>query len=162
MSHPEKQLKDHWEHQSIKITLGVKEEQIKNFESKYGMFLPTDVRNYFLCMNGMGTYWPNDRDREGFSFWPLERVKAVGDELENLQTELLAPQEARTCFLFADYLDWSWAYAMRLSESYRDPSPVILVGMETLIQVADSFTEFVGLYVMDSPKLYGDLTAYGC
>jgi hypothetical protein len=53
-------------------------------------------------------------------------------------------------FVFADYLQWSWAYAIRLGTS---GNPVIFVGAEGGV-VANSFTEFVALYVQDAEALY--------
>ena len=53
-------------------------------------------------------------------------------------------------FVFADYLQWSWAYAVRLRS---EDSSVILVGAEGDV-VAASFSEFVRLYIEDAEALY--------
>ncbi len=58
-------------------------------------------------------------------------------------------------FVFADYLHWSWAYAIRLSKRPAEECSVVLIGKQFPITVASSFEEFVNLYIADSPKLYG-------
>jgi len=57
--------------------------------------------------------------------------------------------------VFADYMAWSWAYAIRLDEVVRGEQPVVMVGVEDRVQVARSFTEFAERYLTDDPALYG-------
>jgi len=59
-------------------------------------------------------------------------------------------------FVFADYLDWSWAYAIRLLATPSESGHIFMIGkQETPIQIAESFSDFVELYLVDSPILYG-------
>jgi hypothetical protein len=94
-----------------------------------------------------------DPDKEGFSFWPLERVRWVPEELSEEAPSSSSSPDAEHFYAFADYLGWSWACAIRLS-SMGGSSPVILIGKETLELVAGSFSEFIDLYLVDSPALY--------
>jgi hypothetical protein len=58
-------------------------------------------------------------------------------------------------YVFADYLDWCWAYAILPSKMPADESPVFVLGKAELpIKVANSFLEFVELYLADSPTIY--------
>ncbi len=59
-------------------------------------------------------------------------------------------QSPEEYFVFADYFQWSWAYAIRLGS---EDSSVILVGAEGDV-VAASFSEFVRLYIEDAEALY--------
>jgi hypothetical protein len=55
-------------------------------------------------------------------------------------------------FLFADYLQWSWAYAIRLGSNATHD--VILVGTRKPQKAAATFSEFLELYFRDSQDLY--------
>ena len=61
-------------------------------------------------------------------------------------------------FVFADYLQWSWAYAIRLVNQPLESNEIIHVGTNIPTVVATSFTEFLTLYLRDDKKLYPDTT----
>ena len=119
-----------------------------------GVLLPADMRDYFAIVNGMVPVWPGDQDDKGFSFWPLERVRWVPEELANLSPQGVAFPNCEDFYAFADYLGWSWAYAIRLAPS-SGGNQVILIGKDEPDLVADSFSEFVDVYLIDAPALYG-------
>jgi hypothetical protein len=52
-------------------------------------------------------------------------------------------------------MQWSWAYAIRLTNEAAGENPVIIVGKDPVQTVARSFSEFVDLYLAGSPQLYG-------
>jgi hypothetical protein len=55
---------------------------------------------------------------------------------------------------FADYLQWSWAYAIRLGNGPSEPNPVIHVCTIRPKTVAGSFSDFVDLYLRDARELH--------
>lgn len=151
-------LRTHWLSLGLSLPRGSTEVEIRNFESRYSVRLPPDFMDYFLHVNGMASHWPNAQDPEGYSFWPLERIKTVPEEATNHQygNEWSSFPDAEWLFLFADYLDWSWAYAIQLSADSLNGNPLFIIAKQaTPIEVAGSFTEFVELYLADSPALYG-------
>jgi hypothetical protein len=149
-------IKRYWLSMGLSVPSGATERKLKAFEYQYRVLLPPDLRNYFSTVNGMSLYWPDSQDKEGFSFWPLEKVKNVQEEAENHSVkEVFEFPDAISYFIFADYLDWSWSYAIRLSNSVSESTPVFLIGKEIVpIQVANSYSEFVELYFADSAILY--------
>jgi hypothetical protein len=64
--------------------------------------------------------------------------------------------EKDSYFVFADYLQWCWAYAIRLSSNPSEPNPVIHVGTIRPKIVAPSFGGFVNSYIHDAKSLYPD------
>ena len=158
MSHVGERIRVHWQSTGLALPTGNTEAGIRDFESRYAVSLPRDVRDYFLGVNGMDTHWPNSQDKEGYSFWPLERVKTVPEEAANHlhSDEWSRFSGAESLFVFADYLDWSWAYAIMLSRNTLSGNSVFIIGKnEDPIEVSDSFCGFVDLYLIDSPILYG-------
>ena len=80
-------------------------EAIQAFESKYNVVLPTDMREYYLTVDGMedeldpgmNRFWPYLRD------WFTNRYR--GKELSERHKDRLAYPG---CFLFVDHCIWSW------------------------------------------------------
>jgi len=149
-------LRAYWLSKGLVLPSGTTEQEIRDFEGRYRVNLAGDFRDYFLQVDGMSTYWPNAQDKEGYSFWPLRKVKSVSDEATISGNSWRTFPEAGSLFLFADYLDWSWAYAIRLLSDPLEGGRIFIIGkQETPIEVADSFSRFVELYLVDSPVLYG-------
>ena len=89
-------------------------------------------------------------DSNLFAFWSLERIKPVADECPELE----GAKGHESYFVFADYMIWSWGYAINLDANSSDAGEVILIGGRRPQQVARSFFDFIGLYVQDSKDLY--------
>jgi hypothetical protein len=136
-------LAQHWRESHNSARVGVTASAIAEFEQRYRVVLPKDVRAYFEAMDGqcekMGTDW--------FGFWPLSKVKLVSEELSDIHLDRL---DFPNCFLFADYLCWSWAYAVEMGESSDVGGTVYCIaGVGHNRQMAPSFVEFIRAYVTD-------------
>jgi len=121
------------------------EAELNSFERKYSVQLPLVMRAYLEQVNGFMP--PDNQDREGFSFWPLRQITRVSDFRNcryGARSEL---------YLFADYLDWSWAYAVTL---VGPMSSVFIVGTADgePQMVSTSIDEFIELYLVDDPRIY--------
>ena len=113
------------------------------FEARYGVRLTADVRAFFGALNGTGELI----DEEFVSWWPLERVRPIAEELA---TQAAPTPIAREYFCFADYGVWCNAYAFRLTGDPDQPAPVVSVsGMDHLIPAAPSFRDFLATYLVD-------------
>lgn len=144
------QLVAHWTAQGLPLASGASETEIRSFESRCGFELPGDLWIYFRRVNGLVQRGGFDVDEDGFAFWPLEDVQPLLTVCTKYQQPVPPVPDPQAYFVFADYLQWSWAYAIRLGTS---GNPVIFVGAEGPV-VANSFTEFVALYVQDADPLY--------
>src|SRR6266581_8352384 len=149
-------LISHWRSQNLRIALGNPEGKVREFESRNGVILPPDFREYFLSVDGMAQVGGHDCDPTGFAFWPLARVISVVRECAEHSLPLREFPDPDKHFVFADYLQWSWAYAIRLSEHVSDANQGIHVASLRPKVVANSFTEFVDLYLRDARALYVD------
>jgi hypothetical protein len=141
-----------WRGDGLNPVQGAAPAAIESFESRFGIVLPSDLREYLSTRNGMLPGYPNDIDKEGFAFWPLERIRPISTGPDKIPWNSGLP-DASKCFLFADYLHWSWAYAIVLSRESSGSSPVFIVGVEHPKKIADSFSEFARLYLARSPAL---------
>ena len=99
--------------------------------------------NRFLRLNGIS------EDSEVFCFWPLQRLKRF-----DRSAPIVLHSEGY--FYFADYLIECWYYAIYLG---RDPcfqNRVILPDFPNKPVIANTFSEFLELYLLDSPTLHGN------
>jgi hypothetical protein len=118
---------------------------IQTFESKYGVVLPSDMRAYFLTVDGM----EDELDPGTNRFWPLAMVKPVEEELSEGHKDRLAYPD---CYVFIDHCIWCFAWAVRLDKEPAGVSgPVFQVTASEVHgqQIAPSFTAFVEMYLAD-------------
>jgi hypothetical protein len=150
-------LLERWKAEDVSIAQPCTLDTLSNFETRNSILLPSDVRQYFLAVNGMSPKAPGDIDSEGFCFWPLERMVSVSDEAMQRPAHKSSHlhSELKHYFIFADYLQSSWAYAIRLGLN-RDlrPEVVKVDDPDNLIRIANSFSEFLDLYLSNAPDLY--------
>jgi hypothetical protein len=144
-----KRLLEHWRN-SGDVTLkgSATPGQIAFFEDSNKIQLPQDFREYLRLMDGFDQD-KNYQDARGFNFWPLTKLAPVA----RYDGHRYSFANDDSYFLFCDYLDFSWAYAVCLRPGKND---VVLVGTGNGVpkQVADSFTEFVDEYIRDDEALY--------
>ena len=150
------ELTKHWRSQGMATGKGSTEAEIGRFEQIHKVSLPQDMRNYLLVVDGMDMTLTRDyQDRNGFSFWPLSKIRSAADEAKRHPEGYWGFPHQDALFVFADYLDWCWAYAIRLESSLTEDSPVFLLGKKEFpIRIGNSFREFAELYLIDSPLLY--------
>jgi hypothetical protein len=88
------------------------------------------MQAYFLAVNGTNDNWADDCL---LAFWPLQKVKPAS--------------EPAGLFIFADHSVSACEYAIRLSQTESEPCPVVVIGGPEPRVVADSFSEFVEIYL---------------
>lgn len=143
-------LEEHWrESQAPTLCAPAAPEEVIRFERLHGHTLPSEFRGYLQCVNGFDQA-ANYQDERGFNFWPLASLSSVS-EYEGGKYHFSNDDDY---FIFCDYLDFCWAYAISLDPS---TSKVVMVGTKDgePKTVADSFAEFVELYLKDDERLYG-------
>jgi len=149
-----RQLIELWRSQNLPIQTACREDDIRSFETRYKIALPPDMREYLLNVNGMTPYFPGDQDKEGFSFWPLERIRTLEEDNEAHDRRYLRLMEEDSFYLFCDYLAWCWAYAVKIIPGSGAAEGIYLVGGRNPVKIADSFSDFVRLYLEQSNRLY--------
>ena len=127
---------------------GIPLEQVRQFEARYRVQLPTDMVQFFRCVNGMK---PGDLDPENhLRVWALDEIEPLAAQVPEYATSV---EDAEHAFVVADFLIWSLGYATWLTPSAVSASPIFLVGDGPPIRIAASFQEFLEMYVDNSPEL---------
>lgn len=126
---------------------------VEDLQSRYGLILPEAFAAYLRSaspdrdwMHGGGIIW-----------WPPERIKSLrdecGSETPNEQLNAEIEVEADTYLIFADYLDWCYAYAICCSVG-PNRGKIALIAVRPDRFVASSFVTFVDLVAADSDRLH--------
>ena len=145
---------ERWQSQSIPISPGVNQSELAVFESRYGVRLPADMREFFTTINGMGDFFDEEYF---FRFWPLDQMRSV----DEYQADIIAAVPAsKGYYVFFDHSIEIFLYAIRLSESAAAPTPVAIVYpgardfTPSFEAVFDSFTKFIEAYVENPSGLF--------
>jgi hypothetical protein len=116
------------------------EAEVRSLEEKYCVRFPTDFREYLRhsCpqheenWDAMGTYW-----------WPAAQIKNSLDYCYPIGGGVAV--DPAKCIFFADYLAECQCWAIDCGEG-KNRGRVVVDGSRF---VADSFTQFVALYIQD-------------
>jgi hypothetical protein len=151
-SGPLEQLISRWNEEALFLRGPCKVATVQAFEDKERVVLPADFRSYWLTIDGMPETLGQSQDDNGFCFWPIHRVVRADVELRRQSPSAQVGPESSSYYIFADYLDWSWAYAIKL----RPPEVGRVVTVGTLFEhvVAPSFGQFLQAYLCDGSALY--------
>jgi hypothetical protein len=136
-------LKNNWKHSGLAVRKGVTNEDIQRFEMQHSVQLPQDLARYFETVDGMEE---GDTDAHDIRFWRLEEVQPVSVEVPNADLE-----QSAGYFVFADYSIWAHGYAIQL---LHEGNQVAIVGGARPIPIAQSFEEFLNLYLYQPEKLF--------
>ena len=129
-------LKQFWLRYNIKLRRGASKAELREFEGKYKVRLPDDLKDYFATVDGSGL------DENVIEFLPLAEVVPLSQAWSR-------KPEANSYFVFADYSLSCHVYAIRLTDDLPLGNPVFIVYDENPQQIAGSFSEFVRGYLAD-------------
>ena len=133
-------LKQFWLRHNIELQCGASEVELREFEGKYNILFPDDLKDYFSTVDGFADSCVDDNVIE---FLPLAKV------LPSSKTWTLETPDADSYFVFADYSLSCHVYAIRLTDDLTLGNPVFIVYDENPQQIAGSFSEFVRGYLAD-------------
>lgn len=137
-----------WQSSNVTIQPPATTEMINRFERENSVILPNDFIDYLKFANGF-IQSKNYQDSKGFNFLPLEDLFPVSKwdgGVSFFNHEFY--------FVFCDYMDRSWVYALRL-DGIKD-GEVVLVGTRNGLPqaVSETFSEFIKLYLADDEAIY--------
>jgi len=149
-------LVEYWRAQGLSLPAGCDREAIGNFERAHRVALPAEMSAYLMFADGMQQTFRDAWDKDGFAFYPLSAIGSVPEIGQRYNPPLARFSSDEDFFIFADYLQVSWSYAIRLR---GEGNRIVIVGKEIPEIVAESFQEFVALYVTGSKRLYAGTAA---
>lgn len=118
------------------------------------MALPKDLIEYFRLLNGTGGECTNDL----YEFYSIDRIKKVKEEFKDWKgvpnyQQLSDVDEVSELYVFANFNFNLFAYAISLYPAFSNTNEVYILCGEQHRKIANSFYEFVKLYLSDSIEL---------
>jgi hypothetical protein len=129
-----------WQKEGVRVNAGLTGLQIEALEQSLSVLFKPDFKEYLSAVNGFEDF---DSDNALFSFWSADRMR---EELGTYHPEELV--------CFADHCInlCSFGYHREKEGIY-----IHYQHMEGLSLVANSFTEFIRIYLVDSMDLLLDI-----
>ncbi len=147
------QLETEWSSQFMNVLAS--ENDILSFQLKYNILIPNDLKVFFLRLNGTnGKY-----DGRFFEFFSLKEFQNIDEKLKNKDgspdySNIVNTFDGyKTTFVFANFDFYLFSYAIRLYEDKTSNNEVYVLCGDEYGKVANSFTEFVDLYLNNLEKL---------
>jgi len=149
------EIRSTWEESEILPSMKASGDEIQRFEEKYGFIIPSDLKSYFLLLNGTNDSYDNNL----FRFYSLDHFLPVREALDNwrgtpnyrqIVNTLKNPEE---CFVFSDYSFHLFVYAIRLNKFTLDDNQIYIIQGSNYEVIATSFTQFLSFYLEDDSIL---------
>ncbi len=136
------EVKTYWQSQGIKhdhvnVNLSCVFKDIK--KSK-------DFSCFFAEVNGMTNLYPNYSDKNGFLFYPCDRLIYAKNCISNCS------KIVENYIIFADYMQMSWWYAVKFDNNKY--TIVIIENKEKFRFITDKLENFLSYYLLDSEEIY--------
>ena len=150
---PHEKLQAFWRQPGYRETVARSEDDVACLEARYGVRLPEDFREYLLLASPRSIEW----DDNDYTWWNLEgdpdgenQIQSLAAGYPHLIQNTEIAREATEYLLFVDYCIWASACAINCGIG-PDRGRIALIGDGERI-VADSFAEFVDLYLHDESR----------
>ena len=131
------------------------EDQLLKFQQVNNLLIPEDLKEYFRLLKNTEMKYNENL----YQFYPLSEFKSVGEELKNFNgipdysNIVNTLSDYKYCFLFADYMFHMFSYAIRLHNNNSGKNEIFIVCGDKYKIIANSFNQFVSLYVSESIEL---------
>ena len=150
-------LKEKWERESINNFHPLDIDSIQTFQTENNVVMPDDLKEYFEVLNGTG----EECTDELYEFYSIKRIKKVSEEFKdwkgvpNYQL-LVNLSDTQNLFVFANFSFNLFAYAINLYKEKVDANEVYVLCGKEYKKIANTFSDFLELYLNDSIELQLD------
>jgi len=147
-----KQFREFWRRRSLPARDGVSSKSLADFERKNQVTLPAEMRELFGLMDGT-----EGASADDLTLWPIQEMKRVPEVFTGADYSCLNPHSpqflpsAEDYFVFADYLIYSFCYAILLTEN-KPQGEVIFIEGENWYRCGNSFSEFMENYMREATE----------
>lgn len=143
---PQDKLRAYWSRTDSQTKpVGSTEADISRLEARVGVRLPDDFRTYLL------TSAPNSQhllDDNLTGWWNADEIKSIPEEYPHGLKNPAVAEKPGSFLFFADHCMWCWAWVIGCGGDEHHGKVAIIDGLNDRF-VANSFSEFVDLYVAD-------------
>ncbi|WP_316810300.1 SMI1/KNR4 family protein [Pedobacter heparinus] len=149
-----KKLKEKWLAENAISESAVDDNYLSLFQEKNDVRLPDDLIEYFKSLNGTGGDYADDF----YKFYSIDRIRKVKEEFKNWHgvpnyQDILSINNINDLYVFADFNCNLFAYAIELRSKFANKNDVYILCGENYKKIANSFSEFIDLYLKDAIEL---------
>lgn len=149
-----KELREKWRIENALYGSAADTKCLLSFQERNKVIISKDLIEYFKSLNGTGGEYTN----ELYEFYSIDRIVKVKDEFKNWEgipdyKGLLAINDISELYVFANFTFNLFVYAIKLYPDFSDENEVYILCGEKYQKIANSFSEFVELYLSDSKEL---------
>jgi hypothetical protein len=150
------QIKHIWSFEGISLFELASDVSLDVFEQRYQVVLPPDLRDYFKQLNGTQQLY----DSHMFQFYELKSfvpIRQLYDDWEGVPDYGLIPSTLKNhqqVYVFANFSNHLYAYGIRLYSEAAEKNEIYVICGGDYHPIAESFTQFVDLYLEDNEALY--------
>ena len=143
---PQDKLRAYWSRADSQTKpIGSTEAEVARLEARIGVRLPDDFRAYLLTSAPSSQHVLGDNL---IGWWSASEIKSIPEEYpHDLKNPAIAENAGHFLF-FADYCMWCWAWAIGCGDDEHHGRIAVIGGANDRF-VADSFSEFIDLYIAD-------------
>ncbi|WP_264524791.1 SMI1/KNR4 family protein [Flavobacterium sp. N502536] len=152
------ELKTKWLKENVSKSILVNDEDILAFQNNNGIVLPNDFILYLKLLNGTGGDCTNDL----FEFYGLSKMQNLINEFKDWKgipdyTIILNKLEnTDKIYAFANFSFNLFVYVIKLYPEHTLNNEVFVICGGEYKKIADSFSDFISLYLNDSIELQLD------
>jgi hypothetical protein len=139
------EVKQRWESQRLKFGNKISDEELQRFEIENNVVLPKDFREYLIELNGMIDCSSDD---DFMSFHSLDKIRLC--DFTDHKYQVLS----KNFYIFADFSINLFLYAIELSPIVSATNNVCLIGGDAPFLIAQSFTDFLKMYLAGEAANY--------
>lgn len=149
------QLKRKWVLEGVDLSKLASDEEILHFQSKNNVILPEDLLLFFKTLNGTQEQY----DGSLFQFYSICQLKSIKEEykdwkgIPSFQRIVYTLKESESYYAFANQNFHLFTYAIKLYNEQSTFNEVLVVCGDEYKKIADSFSEFIDLYLKESIEL---------
>lgn len=151
-------LKKIWGLENFSNINRTSENEISLFQRDNRLLVPNDLADYFKQLNGSN----EEYDSRFFKFYSFSNFKSINDDLKNwngvpdYSNIVNTLTDFEYYFVFADYSFNMFSYAIKLYPDYSLINQVLVICGDEFKVIANSFSEFIDLYLDNSIELQLD------
>lgn len=148
-------LKEIWKLENISNQKIISKHELISFMDTQNIVIPIDMVEYFETLNGTN----DDYDCNFFRFCSIFQFKSINDDLKNWKgipdySNLINTlPDYKSYYVFADYMFCMFSYAIKLYPNNCIDNNVIVISGDKYKIIANSFNEFMDLYLNNSIEL---------
>ncbi|MDP9959167.1 SMI1/KNR4 family protein [Chryseobacterium lathyri] len=147
-------FRDHFEHEGVNNFTTANYFQIQEFENNNKVLVPSDLKQYFLLINGSG----GSPLENLYEFYSIDRINTVFNEFKDWdgipEYHRLDFQKLKNVFIFGNYEFNLYSFGIELFDTLPSTNRIFTFCGEEYKVVANNFEDFTDIYLNNQEEIF--------